>query len=272
MTSLSVVTPVRKCAAIALGSNLGDSERTLDAAVDALAALPGTALLRRSVWHRTTPVGPSSPTFLNGAVLLETALAAHDLLASLHEIESRLGRIRTERWSARTLDLDLLYLGDEVHSSPTLRLPHPAAFYRRFVLDPLVEISPDWVDPIRQASVRELRARLLDRPLCVAILGDGAASLAHTLSLEYPGAEFTGYRSVECSPFAVEGDLDGDTLPALIVDLTGLADLEGRGAMAAWRSRWLDLWGHQTTALAMARDAEATAARVREVLGSALGA
>jgi 2-amino-4-hydroxy-6-hydroxymethyldihydropteridine diphosphokinase len=97
--------------AIALGSNLGDSRGTLEQALDALGQSEGVRLLCRSSWYRSAPIGPVQPDYVNGCALLEVSLAPEALLDVLQGVENRFGRVRAERWGARTLDLDLLLHG-----------------------------------------------------------------------------------------------------------------------------------------------------------------
>ena len=136
---------------VGLGANLGDRERTLRAAVDALAAEEGIEVVAVSTLRDTEPVGVGDqPRFLNGVVSLETTLGARDLLDRLLEIEQRFGRIRVPGEHApRTLDLDLLLYGDEEADEPGLRVPHPRLHERRFVLEPLAELAPGLVVPGR---------------------------------------------------------------------------------------------------------------------------
>lgn len=149
--------PEAHLALVALGSNLGDRERTLALAFEALGALPGTRLLRRSSLHETAPVGgPPQGPYLNAAAALSTRLPPLELLRALLRIEREQGRERGERWGPRTLDLDLLAYGALVMHSPELTLPHPRMAERRFVLVPLAEIAPDWVHPALGLRVREL--------------------------------------------------------------------------------------------------------------------
>lgn len=112
-------------------------------AMDALAALPGTSVCRRSSLYRTPPWGVlNQPAFINAAVELETRLAPHALLAALLTIEQRAGRVRGERNGPRTLDLDLIHV-DGVHmDDEQLTLPHPRMSERAFVLLPLQDIAP----------------------------------------------------------------------------------------------------------------------------------
>lgn len=140
-------TGTRTVAAIALGSNLGDRNKHLRAALVALERTPGVILLRRSSWHETAPVGgpPDQGPYLNGAALLETTLTAHELLSTLLAIEAREGRERGAANAPRTLDLDLLWFGEQRSDDDELRLPHPRLEERLFVLAPLAELVPEHV-------------------------------------------------------------------------------------------------------------------------------
>ncbi len=143
--------------AIALGSNLGDSHAILEGAIAALRSSPQVALLAVSSWYRTAAVGPPQPDYLNGCATLQTSLSALELLATLQAIESAFGRVRQERWGARTLDLDLLLYGSEIVDTPVLQVPHPRLTERAFVLVPLAEIAPDWREPRTGSSIAHLR-------------------------------------------------------------------------------------------------------------------
>ena len=134
---------------IALGANLGDTAAALDAASAALDRLPRTRLLRRSSLYRSAPVDATGPDYLNAVAEIETGLGAEELLAQLHAIEQRQGRVRTLRNAPRTLDLDLLLYGDETIATPALTVPHPRLHERAFVLVPLHELAPDLVVPGR---------------------------------------------------------------------------------------------------------------------------
>jgi 2-amino-4-hydroxy-6-hydroxymethyldihydropteridine diphosphokinase len=136
---------------VGLGANLGNRERTLREAVDALGAEEGIEVVAVSKLRDTEPVGVGEqPRFLNGVVSLETTLGARDLLDRLLEIEQRFGRVRVPGEHApRTLDLDLLLYGDEELDEPGLTVPHPRLHDRRFVLEPLAELAPGLVVPGR---------------------------------------------------------------------------------------------------------------------------
>jgi 2-amino-4-hydroxy-6-hydroxymethyldihydropteridine diphosphokinase len=138
---------------VGLGANLGDRQRTLRAAVDALGAEDGIEVVAVSTLRATEPVGVGEqPRFLNGAVELETALPARDLLETLLVVEERFGRVRVPgEHGPRTLDLDLLLYGDEEIDEPGLTVPHLRLHERAFVLEPLAELAPGLVVPGRGA-------------------------------------------------------------------------------------------------------------------------
>lgn len=143
-------------AAIALGSNLGDSLATLESALVQLAQVPGITLESRSHWYRTQAVGPPQPDYLNGCVILQTSRSPQGLLSILLELEQQAGRVRQERWGPRTLDLDLLLFDHQILKTPTLEIPHPRLRERAFVLIPLAEIAPDWIDPVSHCAIATL--------------------------------------------------------------------------------------------------------------------
>lgn len=179
---------------LSLGGNLGDVAATFRSAIARLDRTPGIAVIAVASNHATRPVGEhAGDPFLNSALALETDLEPRVLLDVLHAIEAEHGRVRTVHWGPRTLDLDLLFHGAAVIDEPGLRVPHPAAWYRRFVLDPLVEIAPDFVHPERGRTVRAHRERLLVRPLPILLAGgtrEERTRLANELSQRFPVADF----------------------------------------------------------------------------------
>lgn len=144
-------------AAIALGSNLGDRRANLARAIDRLSRILSN--LRQSSIAETAPVGAGlehEPMFLNAAAAGTTTLDARSLLDVLMAIERDLGRERPYPGAARTIDLDLILLGDVVMEEPGLEVPHPRFRERTFVLEPLVEIAPEMRDPVTGHTVGEL--------------------------------------------------------------------------------------------------------------------
>ncbi len=146
-------------AAIALGSNIGDREAHLAFAVARLSALLSN--LRQSTWHDTAPVGvsPAQPPYLNGVVVGDTSLTARELLNGLLAIEAAAGRTRPSPMAPRTLDLDLILFGNERIREAGLVVPHPRFRERLFVLEPLAEVAPGWIDPDSGAAVSALLKR-----------------------------------------------------------------------------------------------------------------
>lgn len=133
---------------LGLGSNLGDRLANLQAAVDALQTEPGLWVTASSRVWETAPVGgPPQPDYLNAVIRVETDLSARDLLDVARRAESRLGRVRRERWGARSLDVDILLYDEEQIDEPELVVPHPRMTQRAFVLLPLLELEPDPVLP-----------------------------------------------------------------------------------------------------------------------------
>lgn len=144
-----------KCA-IALGSNLGNSLDTLINTVTALANLPGIDVIATSSWYQTKPIGPPQPDYVNGCVVLQVQQSPAELLTILQAIELQFGRVRTEKWGARTLDLDILLYDDLVMNTPDLTIPHPQMTERAFVLVPLAEIAPNWFEPVSKKAIGQL--------------------------------------------------------------------------------------------------------------------
>jgi 2-amino-4-hydroxy-6-hydroxymethyldihydropteridine diphosphokinase len=142
--------------AIAFGSNLGDSLATLEAATEALVQTPGISLEARSSWYQTKAIGPPQPDYLNGCAVLQVEMIPQLLLEALLDIEHRFGRVRTERWAARSLDLDLLLFDDLILNTPRLQIPHPRMRERAFVLVPLAEIASELVEPVSGYKIKEL--------------------------------------------------------------------------------------------------------------------
>lgn len=159
--------PWHQAILIGLGANLpgpaGTPRQTLAAALEALTAEGIRVCASSGFW--TSPAWPPSdqPPYLNAVARVETAFGPEELLLRLHSLEARFGRMRGERWAARTLDLDLLAHG-RLHRAPAevgdLALPHPRLAERPFVLLPLAEVAPGWCHPVLGSSVGALIASL----------------------------------------------------------------------------------------------------------------
>jgi 2-amino-4-hydroxy-6-hydroxymethyldihydropteridine diphosphokinase len=142
--------------AIALGSNLGDSKTTVKTALSLLNQHPQIQVKSCSSWYQTAPIGPPQPDYINGCAILEVQLKPDSLLEILLAIEGQLGRVRREPWGPRTLDLDVLLFDNLIWETQTLKIPHPRMRERAFVLIPLAEIAPNWVDPVTQKTILQL--------------------------------------------------------------------------------------------------------------------
>ncbi|HUW88583.1 MAG TPA: 2-amino-4-hydroxy-6-hydroxymethyldihydropteridine diphosphokinase [Candidatus Paceibacterota bacterium] len=145
-------------AVVALGANLAEPAEAVELALVLLKE--STDLVSRSRLYVTRPVGgPSQPDFVNAVCILESNLPALDLLGVLQGIEKSMGRVRTEKWGPRVIDLDLIQYGPILSQDETLTLPHPLAHERRFVLEPWLEIDPEAV-LITHGRVSEILAQL----------------------------------------------------------------------------------------------------------------
>lgn len=130
---------------IGIGSNLDNPISQVRRAFQALAALPACRPVAHSPLYRTAPVGgpPGQPDYINAVTVLDAMLAPNELLTALQALEEAQGRVRTEHWGARTLDLDLLLYDQLISDDPRLTLPHPRLHQRAFVLYPLRDIAPN---------------------------------------------------------------------------------------------------------------------------------
>ncbi|MFT3841357.1 MAG: 2-amino-4-hydroxy-6-hydroxymethyldihydropteridine diphosphokinase [Myxococcaceae bacterium] len=146
---------------LALGSNLGDKQRHLEQAVERLRALEGVVVLKVSRFIVTPALTPPEdprpqPDYLNGAVELDTTLAPAELLRAVKRLERELGRADATRWAPRVIDIDVLFYGDQVIDAEGFQVPHPQLHKRRFVLEPLVELSPQLEHPVLHQTVRQM--------------------------------------------------------------------------------------------------------------------
>lgn len=147
---------------IALGSNLGDREENLKKATVEIESNFGVTIKRSSIYE-TKPWGKANqPDFVNQVVVVDTFKSPEDCLTILLSIEDRMGRKREEKWGARIIDLDLLYVGNFILETEKLKLPHPGIPHRKFVLVPLVEIDPEFIHPQLRKTQQQLLAECSD--------------------------------------------------------------------------------------------------------------
>ncbi|MDB4614123.1 2-amino-4-hydroxy-6-hydroxymethyldihydropteridine diphosphokinase [bacterium] len=176
---------------LGLGGNVGSVEDTLQQAYR-LFSTDGIQLVSTSSILETPAVGKNAGApFRNAAAAIDTDLPPLDLLKRLNQIESELGRERIVHWGPRTLDIDLLLYGDQIIEVEGLSVPHPACWYRSFVLTPLAEIAADVIHPVKQVSITELDRRIQTRPLPVEVDGHDkqqCSELVRHLSDSFAGA------------------------------------------------------------------------------------
>lgn len=148
---------------LSLGSNVGDRQRHLDAALELLRAA-GVDIVRVSRVYETEPQDVrAQPWFLNLVAEAQTGLFPLQLLHAIQRVERRLGRKHVVEKGPRTIDIDILLFGGFVVATDELQIPHPRMAARRFVLEPLAELAPDLRHPVTRASVRELLDGVLDQ-------------------------------------------------------------------------------------------------------------
>ncbi len=153
---------------IAFGSNQGNRQDFCDRAIALMGLLPHSRLTGVSSYYETEPVAmesnPHTQWFYNGVVRIETQLLPERLLTICQETELSLGRAPDDRNGPRTIDLDLLFYGQQIIETPRLSIPHPRLHQRRFVLVPMAELDPNWVHPLQQQTIQSLLERLMDTP------------------------------------------------------------------------------------------------------------
>ena len=226
---------------IGCGSNLGKRRDQLDRAIELLRFMPGITLEAVSRYRETRPVGgpPRQRGYLNGACTIDTDLPPHDVLGMLAAVENTLHRERDTRWGPRSIDLDLLLYEDLVIDTDALTIPHPRMTTRRFVLEPCVEIAPEWWHPPASCTLRDLLDNIsVPNPLVsiVGAPGSGAPEVAAAV------ADATMARLLR-----TPAPLPAAALPGRRGEATGrdqaALELSWRATLAAWsRPLAADSW------------------------------
>lgn len=147
---------------LSLGSNLGDNESLLNEAVRHLQK-QDCRIIRISGFYKTKAWGKTDqPDFLNAVVEISTGLPADELMSRILQIETEMGRKRQEKWGPRTIDIDILFYGNQIIESEKLIIPHPQLHLRRFVLVPLNELAPDFLHPLFLRPIHQLLQECTD--------------------------------------------------------------------------------------------------------------
>lgn len=142
---------------LGLGSNKGERISFIETAINEIAEIEKTKLIRTSSIYETEPWGVNDQgDYLNSAAEIRTDLSAEELLRALKGIESRIGRTVTAKWSEREIDIDLLFYGNDVLNNKTIHVPHAEIENRKFVLIPMNELAPDLIHPVLNRSISEL--------------------------------------------------------------------------------------------------------------------
>jgi 2-amino-4-hydroxy-6-hydroxymethyldihydropteridine diphosphokinase len=145
-----------------LGSNLGDSKKYISDAASDISKVIGEITGASSLYQTASWGNTEQPDFINQVIRVKTKLNPRQLLNSILVIEKRLGRERLEKWGSRTIDIDLLFYGDQIIESEDLTVPHPFLHQRRFTLMPLAELNPELVHPVLNETVEALNDKLDD--------------------------------------------------------------------------------------------------------------
>ncbi len=150
---------------LSIGSNKFNMKKNLRTAIKYMRLNRSVMVMRGSRFYRTKPVGGpgGQRNYLNGAVLVRTSLTPREVLDMVQEIEEEMGRVRTEHWGPRIIDVDILLYGEHIVREDDLEIPHPRMHKRRFVLQPAREIAPKMMHPIKRVTIAQLYKRVKPR-------------------------------------------------------------------------------------------------------------
>ena len=151
---------------LSIGSNKGDKVNYIHQATSLIANSENIKLVRASTLYESEPWGDKNqPWFVNAALEVKTTLTAQEFLRRMLDIEAPLGRVRdknTPKWSAREIDIDIIFWGNEIINDENLKVPHPYAHKRAFVIVPLLELIPDFVHPVIKKTLLDIHSELSD--------------------------------------------------------------------------------------------------------------
>ena len=145
-----------------LGSNLGNRNVFLNNAITYIARDIAPVVKESAVYETQSWGKTDLPDYLNQVIMLQTPLSAQDVLQRILKIEIEMGRKREEKWGSRIIDIDLLFYGSEIINEPNLTVPHPELHNRRFTLEPLAMLAADFIHPVLNKSILELKNSLKD--------------------------------------------------------------------------------------------------------------
>ena len=149
---------------LCIGSNMGDKVNFIHQAASLLANSENIKLVRASTLYESEPWGEKNqPWFVNAALEVKTTLSPQEFLKKIQEIEVKLGRVRdenTQKWGPRKIDIDIIFWGNEIINEENLKVPHPYAHKRAFVLVPLLELIPDFIHPVLKKTLLDIHSEL----------------------------------------------------------------------------------------------------------------
>jgi 2-amino-4-hydroxy-6-hydroxymethyldihydropteridine diphosphokinase len=145
-----------------LGSNLGDRHAYLEQAIGFIEKEIAPVTTFSSVFETQAWGKTDTPDYLNQVITLESGLSAQTILQKILAIEKKMGRTREEKWGSRTIDIDILFYGQEIINFHNLIIPHAELHKRRFTLEPLAELAPEFIHPVLKKSILALKNELND--------------------------------------------------------------------------------------------------------------
>ncbi|MEJ0055905.1 MAG: 2-amino-4-hydroxy-6-hydroxymethyldihydropteridine diphosphokinase [Bacteroidota bacterium] len=155
-----------------LGSNQGDRMAYLEKACHEIGAKAGRLITMSSVYQTAAWGVEDQPAFLNQVMVIETGLSPAQLLTTVLGIETMLGRVRSEKWGSRIIDIDILFYGDQIVETPELLIPHPRIAERRFALVPMAEVDAEFVHPVFGKNIRMLLRECKDGLAVTRVIGN----------------------------------------------------------------------------------------------------